>query len=43
VIAVVVVHCSSGGSLQWVGTVVVETGVMWQLWKGRDEVSRCNG
>jgi hypothetical protein len=29
--------------LQWVGTVVEETGVMWQAWKGRDEVSRCNG
>jgi hypothetical protein len=35
--------CSSGGSLQQVGTVVEETGVMWQVWKGCGEVSRCNG
>jgi len=36
-------NCSGGGSLQWVGTVVEEAGVMWHVWKGRDEVSRCNG
>jgi len=36
-------NCSSGGSLHWVGTMVEETGVMWQVWKGCDEFLRCNG
>lgn len=37
-------NCSSCcGALQRVGTVVEETGVMWQVWKVTDEVSRCNG